>query len=239
MEKKLEIKNLNLEIDNEILLKNIDFNVNENEIVGIVGESGSGKTLTSKFILGILPEKSNISYDINYNNMSMGAIFQNSFVLFNPTIKIGTQLKHLYKSHYKNTKGFDEMMTILFNKFGLDKNRYMNKYSHETSGGERQRISIIGALIGNPDILIADEVTTALDSDSKNELIGFFKKLKGEKKSIVFITHEINLMRDFVDRIYVMYNGTIIEHNTTYEIFNNPQHEYTKKLIELSNKYRG
>lgn len=237
MLKRLEIKNLNINIDEEDLIKNLNIEIYENEVVGILGESGSGKTLTSKFILNILPEKSIIKYDKFEKKAKIGAIFQNAFILLNPTVKIGKQLLHLYKSNYNTTENFEEEVDKLFKKVALDKSKYMNKYPFETSGGERQRIAIVGTLLSKPDILIADEITTALDSDSKKEVIDLLKKIK-EKSSIVFISHEVNTMRDFVDRIYVMYKGEIIEQNTAYEIFNHPKHNYTKKLIEIADKYR-
>ena len=232
----LEIENLNVTIDSEHLLKNICIKINKNEVVGILGESGSGKTLTTKFMLNILPEKAIVSYDKYIKNTSIGAIFQNAFIVFNQTIKLGRQLKHLYKSHYNTLKGFDEKIEEIFKQVGLDKKDFFKKYSFECSGGERQRLAIAGALIGNPGILIADEVTTALDTDTKNEVLNLLNKIR-EKTSIIYISHEVNTMRNFVDRIYVVYKGEIIEENSTKEIFENPKQEYTKKLVELANKY--
>ncbi|WP_308545220.1 ATP-binding cassette domain-containing protein [uncultured Sneathia sp.] len=232
----LEIENLNVTIDSEHLLKNICIKINKNEVVGILGESGSGKTLTTKFMLNILPEKAIVSYDKYIKNTSIGSIFQNAFIVFNPTIKLGRQLKHLYKSHYNTLKGFDEKIEEIFKQVGLDKKDFLKKYSFECSGGERQRLAIAGALIGNPGILIADEVTTALDTDTKNEVLNLLNKIR-EKTSIIYISHEVNTMRNFVDRIYVVYKGEIIEENSTKEIFENPKQEYTKKLVELANKY--
>ncbi len=232
----LKIKNLNVTIDGEHLLKDISISVGKNEVIGILGESGSGKTLTTKFILNILPEKAIVTYDEYVKNVSVGAIFQNAFIVFNPTVRLGRQLKHLYKSHYNTTDGFDDKISEIFKKVGLDKKDFLRKYSFECSGGERQRLAIAGALIGDPSILIADEVTTALDTDTKNEVLSLLNKIRG-KTSIIYISHEVNTMRNFVDRIYVMYKGEIIEKNTTKELFENPKQEYTKRLVELANKY--
>ena len=232
----LKIKNLNVTIDGEHLLKDISISVGKNEVIGILGESGSGKTLTIKFILNILPEKAIVTYDEYVKNVSVGAIFQNAFIVFNPTVRLGRQLKHLYKSHYNTTDGFDAKISEIFKKVGLDKKDFLRKYSFECSGGERQRLAIAGALIGDPSILIADEVTTALDTDTKNEVLSLLNKIRG-KTSIIYISHEVNTMRNFVDRIYVMYKGEIIEKNTTKELFENPKQEYTKRLVELANKY--
>ncbi|WP_156285989.1 ATP-binding cassette domain-containing protein [Oceanivirga salmonicida] len=238
MVKELEIKKLNVHIDGEHLLKNIDMEVYENEVVGILGESGSGKTLTVKYILGILPERSEIKIEKFKLNDKVGVVFQNAFTLLNPTVKIGKQLKHLYYSHYKTYNGFEKRIQNLFDKVGLfDTKKYLDKYTFEASGGENQRIAIAAALVSDPEIFIADEITTALDTESKLEVINLLKKIKENKKSIIFITHEINLMKKFVDRIYVMYKGEIIESDTTDNIFTNPKHPYTRKLIELENKY--
>lgn len=232
----LKIKNLNVTINGEHLLKDISISVGKNEVIGILGESGSGKTLTTKFILNILPEKAIVTYDEYVKNVSVGAIFQNAFIVFNPTVRLGRQLKHLYKSHYNTTDGFDAKISEIFKKVGLDKKDFLRKYSFECSGGERQRLAIAGALIGDPSILIADEVTTALDTDTKNEVLSLLNKIR-DKTSIIYISHEVNTMRNFVDRIYVMYKGEIIEKNTTKELFENPKQEYTKRLVELANKY--
>ena len=232
----LKIKNLNVTIDGEHLLKDISISVGKNEVIGILGESGSGKTLTTKFILNILPEKAIVTYDEYVKNVSVGAIFQNAFIVFNPTVRLGRQLKHLYKSHYNTIDGFDAKISEIFKKVGLDKKDFLKKYSFECSGGERQRLAIAGALIGDPSVLIADEVTTALDTDTKNEVLSLLNKIRG-KTSIIYISHEVNTMRNFVDRIYVMYKGEIIEKNTTKELFENPKQEYTKRLVELANKY--
>ncbi len=235
----LNIEKLNLEIDGEKLLRDIDFHMEKGEVVGLVGESGSGKTLTTKFILGILPERSIIKYEKFEKNCKIGAVFQNAFISLNPTIKIGSQLKRLYESHYGTSENWKEKVVSLLEnleKVGIKEiEKFLKKYPHETSGGERQRVVIAGALIGEPDPLIADEVTTALDLRTKKEVINLFKEIrKNLGISILFISHDLDSVRDFVDRVSVMYQGRIVEENSCEEIFQHQEHIYVKKLIGLS-----
>ena len=232
----LNIEKLNLEIDGEKLLRDIDFHMEKGEVVGLVGESGSGKTLTTKFILGILPERSIIKYEKFEKNCKIGAVFQNAFISLNPTIKIGSQLKRLYESHYGTSENWKEKVVSLLEKVGIKEiEKFLKKYPHETSGGERQRVVIAGALIGEPDLLIADEVTTALDLRTKKEVINLFKEIrKNLGISILFISHDLDSVRDFVDRVSVMYQVRIVEENSCKEIFQHQEHIYVKKLIGLS-----
>ena len=115
----INIEKLNLEIDGQVLLKDMSFHMEKGEIVALVGESGSGKTLTTKFILGILPERSIIHYEKFEKNCKIGAVFQNAFISLNPTIKIGSQLKRLYESHYGNDGKWKEEVTALLEKVGI------------------------------------------------------------------------------------------------------------------------
>lgn len=235
--KLIDIKNLNLEIDGKLLLKDINFFINSKEIVALAGESGSGKTLTTKFILGILPERSKIKYEKFEKNCKIGAVFQNAFTSLNPTIKIGHQLKRIYEGHYKTSDGWENKTIKLLEKLGIrEPEKILKKYPHETSGGERQRVVIAGALIGEPQLLIADEVTTALDLKTKKEVIGLFKEIqRATGVSILFISHDLESIKDFAQRVCVMYKGEIVEENSCEKIFNEPKHPYVKKLIYLSN----
>lgn len=153
--------------------------------------------MTTKFILGILPERSIIHYEKFEKNCKIGAVFQNAFISLNPTIKIGSQLKRLYESHYGNDGKWKEEVTALLEKVGIKEiDKFLKKYPHETSGGERQRVVIAGALIGKPEVLIADEVTTALDMRTKREVITLFKNIRKELGiSILFISHDLDSIK--------------------------------------------
>ncbi|QNM15019.1 ATP-binding cassette domain-containing protein [Fusobacterium hominis] len=236
--KLIEIENLNLEIDGEKLLKNINLSIESGEIVALAGESGSGKTLTTKFILGILPERSIVKYDKFEKPCKIGAVFQNAFTSLNPTVKIGSQLKKIYEGHYGKSKEWKERVLHILKKVGIkDSEIVLSKYPFETSGGEKQRIVIAGALIGNPQLLIADEVTTALDLKTKKEVIDLFKNIQAKTGiSILFISHDLDAIRGFANRVYVTYKGEIVEENSCEEIFKHQTHPYVQKLMGLSQK---
>jgi len=234
----VNIKKLKIHIDDTYLIKNIDFNIKKGEVLALVGESGSGKTLTSKFILGILPERSEISYETFKKSNKIGAVFQNSFTSLNPTVKIGSQLEKLYESHYGTEGNWKDKVIPLLEKVGIKNiENFLKKYPHETSGGERQRVAIAGALISSPEVLIADEVTTALDLRTKLEVINLFKAIRKEMGiTILFITHDLISIRDFADRVYVMYKGEIVEENSCENIFKEQAHPYVKRIIGFANE---
>ncbi|MGK4199861.1 ATP-binding cassette domain-containing protein [Fusobacterium sp. HC1336] len=234
--KLIDIKGLNLEIDGKVLLKNIDFSIKYGEIVALAGESGSGKTLTTKFILGILPERSKITYDKFEKNCKIGAVFQNAFTSLNPTIRIGHQLKKIYEGHFGKSKEWEQEVLNLLEKLGIrEPEKILKKYPHETSGGERQRVVIAGAMIGRPELLITDEVTTALDLKTKKEVLTLFKDIqRATGISILFISHDLESIQNFAQKVYVMYKGEIVEQNSCEKIFEEQSHPYVKKLINLS-----
>ena len=253
----LNVKNLCVRtIENsqhQNLIDGVSFDIKKNEIVGLIGESGSGKSLTSLSILGLLEKnKFNISGEIIFNGNNLldldnnammeirgseiSMIFQEPMSALNPTMKIGKQIFEVFKAHknlsFKNTT---ERIKKLIKKVKLDNvENLLDKYPHQISGGQKQRVMIVMALSCNPQLLIADEPTTALDVTIQKEIIEILKNLqKSEKLSILFISHDLRLVSNISDKILIMKNGKIIEQGSNKNIINYPKENYTKALLSL------
>jgi peptide/nickel transport system ATP-binding protein len=248
----LSIKDLSISFGDNEVIHTISYNLFENEILGIVGESGSGKSVSSLAILGLLPKGvskitfGNILYSsfdltkldpktfrtIRGNKIAM--IFQEPMSSLNPSMTCGKQVQEILSQHTNlaKTKIKDEVIS-LFEKVKLpEPNRVFKSYPHEISGGQKQRVMIAMAIACKPDVLIADEPTTALDVTVQKEIIKLLKTLQKETKmSVIFITHDLALISEIADRVLVMYKGNIVEEGNVSNIFHNPQHNYTKALI--------
>lgn len=251
----LEIKNLNVSTDKESIVKNISFKLKKNKVLGIVGESGSGKSVTALSVLKLsilkgLNQVGSIFYkktDLNKvsNNdfrkilkNDIGIIFQDPSSYLNPSIKCGDQLIECFDStHLENINKIDYAIDLL-KKVKIDAPQFtLKKYPHELSGGQQQRLMIAMMISKNPEILICDEATSSLDTIIKKEIISLLLKLKKEyKMSLIFITHNLNLVLEISDYIIFLKNGEIIEEGETSKIFKNPKKNYTKKLISLNKK---
>ena len=253
----LQISNLSISFQvrkNEFLaVKNLNLSINENQIVGLVGESGSGKSVTAMSIMRLLPEpkasygdKSSIMFDgeeilsadknslrkIRGNKISM--IFQEPMTSLNPYHRVGDQIVESILLHKAQAKS--EAILEAKNLMNLveitEVDRRFTSYPHELSGGQRQRIMIAMALANKPKLLIADEPTTALDVTIQAQILDLMTKLKDEVgMSILFITHDLGLIEKFSDTITVMQEGNVVEQGDTNAVFTNPQHEYTKALL--------
>ena len=234
-------------------VKNLNLSINENQIVGLVGESGSGKSVTAMSIMRLLPEpkasyseQSSIIFDgeeilsankttlrkIRGNQISM--IFQEPMTSLNPYHRVGDQIVESILLHKAQAKL--EAILEAKNLMNLveipEVDRRFSSYPHELSGGQRQRIMIAMALANKPKLLIADEPTTALDVTIQAQILDLMTKLKDEVgMSILFITHDLGLIEKFSDTITVMQEGTVVEQGDTKSVFLDPQHPYTKKLI--------
>ena len=253
----LVVNNLRVSLKNsskkKILLNNISFTVPNNKVVAIVGESGSGKSLTALSILRLLSEKTYTSTgSIVFNNNEIfslditdiqkirgndiAMIFQEPMSALNPTMAIGKQLIEMCERHLNiASTEIIEKINNLIKKVKLNHiKNLLNKYPHEISGGQKQRIMIAMALLCSPSLLIADEPTTALDVTVQKEIIQLIKKLqKSEKLSVLFISHDLSLVKQIADHIIIMKDGKIIEQGTNNKIFNSPKELYTKALISI------
>jgi len=232
---------------------NVSLELKSCESLGIAGESGCGKsTLVSAIMRNISPpgkitrgnifldgeeitKLSDKEFDSKIRWKRISIIFQGALNSLDPVYPIKSQIKDVYETHgqlYDNNK----VITILEN-VGLEKS-VLQKYPHELSGGMKQRVVIALALLLEPDIIIADEPTTALDVLVQAQIIKVLKKLKEKGISIILISHDLALISALVDKIGIMFAGKIIEFNTTKEIIFSPKNEYTKKLISSTPQLR-
>ena len=245
----LTVKFLSGKVENEVV-KKISFDLKENKILGIVGESGSGKSVTSLAVLGLLPkntiQEGTIFFDeknllkisdkelqqIRGNKIAM--IFQEPMSSLNPTLTCGSQVAEVLKQHTGlNKKEMYQEVISLFQKVKLPlPDRIFNSYPHQISGGQKQRVMIAIAIACKPDLLIADEPTTALDVTVQKEIILLLKELQKENKmSILLISHDLSLVSEIADDVIILFKGEIVEKGNTTDIFYSPQHDYTKGLI--------
>ncbi|MBR5437377.1 MAG: ABC transporter ATP-binding protein [Clostridia bacterium] len=229
----------------------VTFSLERGKVLGIVGESGSGKSVTAYSIMQILAGTGKIvggsikldgqelvnagekvMKDVRGNKVSI--IFQDPMTSLNPTYTIGSQLMEAILLHTDRDKkqAFDRAVEMLRLVNVNEPEKRMKQYPHELSGGMRQRVMIAMALACEPDILIADEPTTALDVTIQAQILGLMKELQEELgMAIIMITHDLGVVAQMCDEVVVMYAGSICEQGTADEIFYNPQHEYTKGLI--------
>ncbi|PPR40477.1 MAG: Glutathione import ATP-binding protein GsiA [Alphaproteobacteria bacterium MarineAlpha5_Bin12] len=240
-------------------LNNISFNIKEGEVLALVGESGSGKTVTSLSIMGLLPNNASVengeikllskkNKEINILNLSdekhneirgndISMVFQEPMTCLNPTMTVGEQILEVIIRHKKISKinAKKEMIGLLELVEIPDPIQRSIEYPHQLSGGMRQRIMIAIALACSPKLIIADEPTSALDVTIQAQLLELLKKLKNSivtKTSILFITHDLGIVKELADRVIVMYQGKIVEEGNVLDVFENPKHSYTNNLIQ-------
>ena len=256
----LEVKNLTLGFRSPYgyrykVVKNIGFELEKGEVLGIVGESGSGKSLTALSILGLLPYPKafhSAASSVKFNGMELldnpdiqkfrgrniGFVFQEPMSSLNPLHTIGNQISEALQVHQKMTPRQAKIETLrLLTLTGItNPKRRLKAYPYELSGGQRQRVMIAMAIANKPDILIADEPTTALDVTVAAQILELLLKLKKEMgMAVIFISHDLNVVRRIADRVLVMKNGKIVEQGTCEKVFTHPVAKYTKSLIYSSN----
>lgn len=257
MENLLEVRDLKVSFQTffgEVeAVRGISYNLEKGKTLAIVGESGCGKSVSANAIMQLLPkppvlykggeivfkgenllEKSEKEMtNIRGNEISM--VFQDPMTSLNPTMKVGKQIVEGLKRHKKISNSEARQIAIeMLKKVSVPQaEKRIDQYPHEFSGGMRQRVMIAIAMAVRPDLLIADEPTTALDVTVQAQILDLMKEIqKQEGNSIIIITHDLGVVADMADDIIVMYAGQIVEEGSVDEIFNNPSHPYTRKLLE-------
>ncbi len=240
-----------------LAVDHVSFDINSGETLALVGESGSGKSVTALSILKLLsyPMASHPSGEILFDNKDLmkldekslqkvrgkdiAMIFQEPMTSLNPLHTVERQVSEVMKVHEGMSDKDARQRTIeLLTQVGIrEPEKRLSSFPHQLSGGQRQRVMIAMALANNPKLLIADEPTTALDVTVQAQILELLEKLKQERSmSMLFITHNLGIVRKFADRVCVMTGGKIVETGKTADIFNHPQHDYTKKLLAAEPK---
>ena len=257
----LEFKNLVTEFHTEgtsvKAVNDVSFSLNKGETIGIVGESGSGKSVTSLSAMRLIPnppgiisggeiifhQKDGTTTDLlkiseeqmrKFRGNEIAMIFQEPMTSLNPVFTCGNQVMEAIILHQKlNNKAAKSLTLELFEKVQLpDPERIYSAYPHQISGGQKQRVMIAMAMSCQPSVLIADEPTTALDVTVQKTILQLMQKLQTEQEmGILFITHDLGVIAELADKVVVMYKGKIVEQGSVWDIFNNPQHPYTKGLL--------
>ena len=247
----LSIKNLTINVGDQIILSNLSFDLKKNEVLGLVGESGSGKSFTALSILDLINIK-NLKTDgqIIFNGEELNKlsskeyqkirgkeisiIFQEPMSSLNPSMKCGDQISEIIINHEKINKKIAKKKSIeLIQKVQLKNPELVfEKYPFQLSGGQQQRVMIAIAIACKPKLLIADEPTTSLDSIVRNDIISLIKSLQNEySMGVLFISHDLKLVSKFADNLIVLKEGIIIEKGVSSQIFNSPKEKYTQHLI--------
>ena len=252
----LEVKNLSIHFTDrgmrEEAVKQVNFSMKEGEILGIVGESGSGKTMTALTIAGLMKQSARLeSGEILLDGVDLlslsakekracqgnqiSMIFQEPMTALNPTMKIGKQVEESLRLHTDLSKEERRQKALqALEDVELEHPELLyHKYPHEFSGGMRQRVMIASAIVCRPKLLIADEPTTALDVSTQESILQLLKKLNRKYKvGILFISHNLRVVKTLCENVLVMKNGEIIERGSAAEIFEAPKEPYTKQLID-------
>ncbi|SHK50909.1 peptide/nickel transport system ATP-binding protein [Pseudonocardia thermophila] len=234
------------------LIHDVSFTVAPGESVALIGESGCGKTMTGMAVLGLLPRGFTVSSgsirlggrDLlacserelrSVRGRSLGAIFQEPMSSLDPTMRVGDQIAEARRLHLgESRKVARARAEELLDRVGIaDAARRLDSYPHELSGGMQQRVMIASAIACDPDLVLADEPTTALDVTIQAEILELLRELRREQGiAVLLVTHDLGVVADFCDRVVVMYAGTVVERAGVDELFADPAHPYTRALLD-------
>ena len=246
----LDVRNLTISIDNHVVVDDVSLRLKAGEILGIAGESGSGKTMTALAIAGLLPETAEMSGEIvvdgddltnateghycRVRGKDLGIVFQEPMTSLSPVHTVGDQIVEAVLLHTDMNKSEAQAHTIrMLERVGIpDAGRRIKQYSHEMSGGMRQRVMIAMSLSCRPNLLIADEPTTALDVTIQAQILALMRNLQEDMgMAILLITHDLGVVAAMAHEVAVMYMGRVVERAATPSLFEHPQHPYTQALL--------
>jgi peptide/nickel transport system ATP-binding protein len=254
MSRVVDIENLEVTFatdgGNVVAVDDVTLSVDSGEVLAIVGESGSGKTVTAKTILGLLPETATTRGAIVLNGtdviglspeklrairgVDVAMVFQEPSTALNPVFTVGWQIAEGLRAHGRLSRGEARAKAIdILGRVGIpEPEKRVDYYPHQFSGGQKQRVVIAMALVLEPELIVADEPTTALDVTVQAEILDLLRRCRDEfGAAIILITHNMGVVADLADRVAVMYDGKVVEEATAHALFSKPQHPYTQRLL--------
>ena len=247
----LDVTDLSIRYGDETVVDGVDLFVERGESVGLVGESGSGKTQSALAILGLLPKRASVSGSIEFDGRQIlgagdseldairacriGMVFQDPMQALNPYLRVGTQLRQVLLRHRLAAAGdADALVMAMLARVGLpDPERQFRAYPHEMSGGMRQRAMLAAALIAEPDLLIADEPTTALDVTVQAQILELLEDIR-DNTALLLITHDLGIIAGYCEHMIVLERGRVVDAGPTTTLFAAPKHAHTRRLIEAA-----
>ncbi len=247
----LEVEDLSVRFGPVAAVSSISFSVNPGEVFGVVGESGAGKSATAKAIVGLLPKTARVSGSVQFEGRELvgadagllrttrgagiGYVFQDALTALDPVVRVGDQLVEALQVHQDiGNKAASIVAENLLDEVQIkDPGRAMKSYPHQLSGGMRQRVVIAAALISDPKLIIADEVTSALDVTVQRRVLELLIAVCADRgASVMMITHDLGVVAQTCDRVAVLYGGLVVEQADVFELFDDPHHPYTRALLE-------
>ncbi len=247
----LEVNDLSVRFGSVAAVSSVSFTVRSGEVFGVVGESGAGKSATAKAIIGLLPQSARVEGSVRFRGeeirgasdatlrkvrgAGIGYVFQDALTALDPVRKIGVQLIESLQIHKDvSRKEAAKVAEDLLGEVQIkDPARCMSSFPHQLSGGMRQRVVIAAALIADPALIIADEVTSALDVTVQRRVLDLLLKVCADRgAAVIMITHDLGVVAQTCDRVAVLYGGIVAEEADVFDLFDAPRHPYTKALLQ-------
>lgn len=247
----LEVRDLRVRFGPVAAVSSISFDVRRGEVFGVVGESGAGKSATAKAVVGLLPQTARVEGSVRFEGKELvgadssvlratrgagiGYVFQDALTALDPVVRIGDQLVEALRVHrdIPNKEALGIAENLLAEVQIKDPARALKSYPHQLSGGMRQRVVIAAALISDPKLIIADEITSALDVTVQRRVLDLLIGVCADRgAAVMLITHDLGVVAQTCDRVAVLYGGLVVEQADVFELFDAPRHPYTKALLE-------